>query len=395
MVSQPSGQITERFSLVVGGPFHAGLRRLRLTGADQLPTRRAALLLSLVAWAPPAGLAIAQALSGDHDEAWLYFTDLTVYARFVIAIAVMVATERYADGRVILLTRQFKEAQLIGENGGPGLVSALDAADRRSSSAIAELVILLVALGWSVFIARYTVEISTVAWEGRSVNGQVVLSWAGAAAAFLGNPLFLFLALRWIWRFIVWATLLNRIARLPLQLAPTHPDRCAGLGFLAIFPSIFIGFVFALSCVISASMLKEIGVQEVDGQVVWLAITVWIVLCLVLVLGPLLVFVRPLYLARERALLDYGRLASRHHLAFQRKWIGGPEAVDADEASGDPNLASSLSGSVAAARSMRVLPLERMAVMQLAIAAALPMLAVVSTQVPLMDIAKWIFGKIV
>lgn len=395
MLSQPSGQVFERFSLVVGGPFHAALRRLRLTGPDQLPTRRAALLLSLVAWAPPAGLAIAQALVGDRAEVWLYFTDLTVYARFLIAIAVMVATERYADGRVILLTQQFKEAQLVGEGGRPGLDTALAVADRRSSSAIAELVILLVALGWSVFIARYTVEVSTVAWEGRSVNGQVALSWAGEAAAFLSNPLFLFLALRWIWRFTVWTMLLNRIAQLPLQLAPTHPDRCAGLGFLSIFPSIFIGFVFALSCVVSASMLKEIGVRAVDGQIVWLAITVWIVLCLVLVLGPLLVFMRPLYLARERAMLDYGRLASRHHLAFQRKWVGGPRATEAEEASGDPNLASSLSGSVAAARSMRILPLERMAVMQLAVAAALPMLAVVSTQVPLMDIAKWIFGKIV
>jgi len=394
-VSQHGSQDSERFSLVVGGPFHAGLRRLRLTGPDQLPTRLAALLLALVAWAPPAALALAQATFDNRVESWHYFTDLTVYARFLIAISVMIATERYADGRVILLTRQFKEAQLVGEDGRLELGSALAVADRRSSSTTAELVILLVALGWSVFIARYTVEVSTVAWEGRSVNGHIVLSWAGEAACFLSNPLFLFLGLRWVWRFIVWATLLNRIARLPLQLAPTHPDRCAGLGFLAIFPSIFIGFVFALSCVISASMLKEIAVHEVDAQTVWLAITIWILICLVLVLGPLLVFVRPLYLARERALLDYGRLASQHHLAFQRKWIGGPKADGADAASGDPNLASTLSGSVAAARSMRILPLERMAVTQLAIAAALPMLAVVSTQVPLMDIAKWIFGKIV
>jgi hypothetical protein len=307
----------------------------------------------------------------------------------------MVATERYADGRVILLTRQFQEAQLIGADGRSGLASAMGDADRRSSSAVAELVILLVALGWSVLIARYTVEVSAYAWEGRTLNGEIDLSWAGEAAAFVSNPLFLFLAFRWIWRFIVWATLLNRIARLPLQLAPTHPDHCAGLGFLAIFPSIFIGFVFALSCVISASMLKEIAVHDVAGQKVWLAIAVWIGLCLVLVLGPLLVFVRPLYLARERALLDYGRLASWHHLAFQRKWIGGPEGSGTDDTSGNPDLAASLSGSVAAARSMSVVPLDRMSVMQLAIAAALPMLAVVSTQVPLMDIAKWMFDKIV
>lgn len=38
-----------RFSLVVGGPFHALPDRLRLTGADQLPTQRAASAPALLA----------------------------------------------------------------------------------------------------------------------------------------------------------------------------------------------------------------------------------------------------------------------------------------------------------------------------------------------------------
>jgi len=38
----------ERFSLVVWGPFHAVLHRLGLTGADRLPTQRAALGLALL-----------------------------------------------------------------------------------------------------------------------------------------------------------------------------------------------------------------------------------------------------------------------------------------------------------------------------------------------------------
>lgn len=48
-----------RFSLVTGGPFHAALKCLGLTGADELPTRRAALSLALLAWLPPALLAVA------------------------------------------------------------------------------------------------------------------------------------------------------------------------------------------------------------------------------------------------------------------------------------------------------------------------------------------------
>jgi hypothetical protein len=59
-----------------------------------------------------------------------------------------------------------------------------------------------------------------------------------------------------LWRFLASTALLFRISRLPLQLAPLHPDRSAGLGFLAIYPSIFSGFVFALSCGVSSSILR-------------------------------------------------------------------------------------------------------------------------------------------
>jgi len=37
-----------------------------------------------------------------------------------------------------------------------------------------------------------------------------------------------------------------------MQLMPLHPDRSGGLGFLASFPGIFSGVVFALSFVVVA-----------------------------------------------------------------------------------------------------------------------------------------------
>jgi len=52
----------DRFSIVAGGPFHATLRRLGLIGADQFPTRRAAITLALLAWLPPALIAVVQTL---------------------------------------------------------------------------------------------------------------------------------------------------------------------------------------------------------------------------------------------------------------------------------------------------------------------------------------------
>jgi hypothetical protein len=384
----------ERFSLVAGGPFHTVLRRFGLIGQDQLPTRTAALVLALLAWLPPALLAVAQALVDDHRSGWGFFTDTTVYTRFLIAIWMMVVTERYADGRILVLARQFREGRLLPDDQLPALAAVFAIADRRSSSALAETIIAVAALVWSGMTAHYTVEVAGTSWEGTVVGGEVVLSWAGEGSRFLSNPLFVFLVLRWIWWFLVWTALLFRISRLPLQLTPLHPDRSAGLGFLAIYPSIFSGLVFALSCVIASSFIKDLGLEQHSVQTVWFALVGWLAIVLLLFLGPLLVFVRPLYAVRERALLDYGRLATEHHLAFHRRWIG--EIRDGGEliGSSDPSSAADLNASVEAVRQLRLVPVDRVALLQLLVSCSTPLLAVVIYQVGVVELAQWIVGTI-
>jgi hypothetical protein len=389
-----SGDSADRFSLVAGGPFHAVLRRLGLLGADRLPTPRAAIGLALLAWLPPALLAVAQSLVDDRYSGWGFFADLTVYTRYLVAIWVMIATERYADGRIVILVRQFREARLLSDDGLPAFAAALTAADRRSSSALAEVVIVAAALVWSGLTAHYAVALAGSSWEGMVVDGEVALSWAGETARFVSTPLFLFLVLRWMWRFLVWMALLYRISRLQLQLTPMHPDRSAGLGFLAIYPSVFSGFVFALSCVVASAFLKELGLVRHSPETVWFALAGWLGVNLVLFLGPLLVFVGPLHAARERALLEYGRLANQHHLAFHRKWIGEARSGEDLMGSPDSSSASDLNAIVQVVRELRVVPIDGAAVVQLVVAAGVPLLAVVATQMPLVDLAKWIVGTI-
>jgi len=385
---------TERFSLVVGGPFHTLLRRLGLTAPDQLPTAAASIALAAIAWLPPALLAVAETLAQPGYDGTAFLWDATVYTRFVIAIAVMVATERYADRRILLITRHFREARLLGPEGQARFAEVVRLADRRSSSAVAEGIILAMALAWSWAVQGYVVAVSGVTWEGTLVGDAVSASWAGEASGFVSTPLFLFLAFRWMWRFGVWTGLLYRISRLPLQLTPLHPDRSAGLGFLAIYPNIFSGYVFALACVIASSILKDLRFEQHDPDLVWFAIGAWIALAVALFVGPLLVFVRPLYLARERALLEYGRLASQHHLAFHRTWLGTGRDGEELLGSADPSSAGDLNASVQAVSDIRLVPVDRAALVQLVLAAGAPMLAVAASQVPLFDLLKFIAGTI-
>jgi hypothetical protein len=383
-----------RFSLVAGGPFHSVLRLCGLVAADELPTWRTGGVLAVFAWLPLAMLTVVQSLFDDGYFGLGFFSDPTVYSRYLVAIWAMIATERYADERIELLTRQFRDARLLPDESRSGFEAAIATADRRSSSRLAEGIVFLMAIAQSSLVARYIVAASGSSWEGKVIADEVVLSWAGQTAGLVSNPLFIFLALRWVWRFAVWTMLLFRVSRLPLQLTPMHPDRSAGLGFLSIYPSIFTGFVFALSCVIATSFLKELGIEEHDTQTVWIAISVWLAMVLFMFLGPLLVFVHPLYLARERALLEYGRLANQFHLSFHHTWIAEGRSGEELMGSSDPSSASDLNASVQAVQEMRFAPIDRSAVFQLVTAAGVPMLAVVAKQISLAEVVKLIIGSI-
>jgi hypothetical protein len=389
-----TGDPLQRFSLVAGGPFDALLDRVGLIGPDRLPTARAAAVLALVAWLPPALLATAQSLVDSGYAGWGFFADWTVYSRYLVAIVFMIATERYADARLTRLAGYFRRSGLLADASLPAFDQAVAIADRRSASAVAEAIMVVIALIWSGLAEAYVVDVSRSSWEGAVVEGVDTLSWAGEAARFVSNPLFLFLVFRWVWRFAVWTQLLFRISRMPLQLTPLHPDGAAGLGFLAIYPGIFNGFVFAMSCVVASSMVKDLAHERHSPEVVWIALAIWMALCLVTVVGPLLVFAWPLYEVRERALLDYGRLASQHHLAFHRKWVGAERDGAELMGSPDPSSASDINATVAAALGLRLVPVDRPALLQLVIAAGLPLLAVVATQVSLGEVVKWIFGQI-
>ncbi len=385
---------SERFSIVVGGPFHWILRKFGLTSRDGLPSIFATIYLVAIAWLPPALLVVLQSIVDNSYSGGNFFTDWTVYTRYLIAIWMMTATERYADDRIVLLTRQFREAHLLPEASISAFTKALAGADRRSSSVFAELFVIGLALIWSTFTTYYTVEISVSSWDGTLVAGEPALSWAGQYARFISTPLFLFLVLRWLWRFIVWAILLFSISRLDLHLSPIHPDGAAGLGFLAIYPSIFNGYIFALSCVVAAAGVKEIALVQHSQQEVWLLVALWIVINLVVFLGPLLVFARKLFHVREHALLEYGRLANQHHLAFHRKWFGEGRSGEELMGSADPSSVSDLNASVQIVHEMVVFPVDRAAIIQLVLSSGIPMLAVVETQLPLSDLLKWIVATL-
>jgi hypothetical protein len=377
-----------RFSLVVGGPFRALLGSLGLLDRDELPALRAAVLAALLAWLPPALLALLQAIVSADYSGRDYFTDHFAYARYLVAIFVMVITERAAHVRLDPIVRQFTDARLVQEDCVERFARALTLADRRTASSLAEVAVALLALGFAVTSFTHNVALTHARWDGATLDGAHGLSWAGWWACFISTPLFQFLMLRWFWRFGVWAWLLWTVSRLRLRLVAFHPDRAAGLGFLSVYPTVFTGLIFATSCVVASQLVSQATLGGANlGQLRFFVIA-WLALNLVVFIGPLLVFYRPLNELRVRSIYALGKRASEHQSEFQRKWIDGDANGKEMLGSTDVSSAADLNSIAASPYALRMIPVGRAEIVQLLLATGIPMLAVVATQMPLTEFAK-------
>ena len=105
--------------------------------------------------------------------------------------------------------------------------------------------------------------------------------------------------------------------------------------------------------------------------------------------GPLLRFRGPLARARFRAKLEYGALVQRHHAAFERKWIVGDGAAG-EVLLGNPDASSLADASTGyqLVSSMRTIPLSAKDLPPMVVPVLLPMVALATLEIPLVEIVK-------
>lgn len=367
------------------GPFYGLQRRLGLIGEHDLNVGRRALLLAGLAWLPLLLLAVAQGLAWNDPGQRSLWSDFRVHA-FAVAIAAFIVMERAADLRLSWLLSQFIARGIVSEASRPALVRTHRASLRRSGHAVAEAAMLLLAYAVSwLWLHHAVAQAEAGSWAGRVADGRLQLSWAGWWALGVTAPLYGFLLLRWLWRFGCWALMLRDLARCKLQLVATHADRCGGLSFVGLYPGTYTLFVFALSTVTSAGVLRQIvyhgaGLMSFKFEAIGLILFVLVAFVL-----PLCAFTPLLLGLKRRGLADYGALVSRHNRAFEARWIGG---ADGAEALGSPDVSSlaDLAAGYELVTRIKPVPVSKASLLPLLLAALLPIVAVAATQVPFKQI---------
>jgi len=344
--------------------------------------------LGLLAWVVLVLLAFLQGLGNKVFS----LTVIGIHARLLVAIPLFFVCETWVVPRMAEFVRNIVGSGLVPEAELPALASVVRRIVRLKDSWLAEVLFVLAA--FALPLLEKIVEM-----PGKTGNwGPLLAETGGRVGPVLGwylwfcLPLFRFLMLRWLWRLGLWCYFLVRVARLKLQLVPTHPDGAAGLGYLEVVQEQFTPFAAALSAIFSAQFAEDISSGTMAFEALYHWIPVLLLLIAVLFIGPLFVFSRKLWVCRVTGLSEYMAMASRYVHAFDRKWIRD------EQASGESQLGTSdlqsladLTNSVNVVRGMRWIPVGQRLMMGLAASVIVPLLPLFFLRYPVDQLAVRLF----
>jgi hypothetical protein len=209
-------------------------------------------------------------------------------------------------------------------------------------------------------------------------------------------PLGHFLFVRWLWRFFLWCRFLSDMNKLDLQLYPTHPDQAGGLGFVGKVQRFFGILLAAYSATIAGVWANEIFYDHIPLDHFGLPAAAYVIASVALVLAPLLVFSKKLFLTKRNGLYEYGALATTYTGSFDRKWVSRNEEKDETLlGSADIQSLADLGNSYAFIENMNVFPVTPKTPLILALACLLPMSPLLLTVISLKDLFKLLYKALV
>jgi hypothetical protein len=315
------------------------------------------------------------------------------HVRFLAVIPLFFLCETWVAPRMADFVHNIIRSGFIPRSSLPALESEIARTTRWKDSWLSEALCLLAAMLLPLIGAQLHLVGATAIYDPSRAVAQGTL--AGWWYWFVCLPLFRFLMFRWLWRLGLWCYFLWRVAKLELHLVPTHPDGVAGAGYLEVVHIHFTPLVLAISALQSASFAEEISAGTMTFEAIYPAFALILVLDAVLFLGPLFIFGNKLWACRVKGLSDYMEFAARYVNGFDQKWLGA-DASPAEPLLGTPDLQSlaDLSNSVNIVRNMRWVPLSQPLLLNIVIAALLPMLPLLLLKYPIAELAEKFIARL-
>lgn len=368
-----------------GGALFRFMQRIA-PGVGGWSVGRRILVLLLVTWVPMCLFAVVQGTAVGATPRASFLYDLATHARFFIGIPMLIYADHYIGARLRRAGLQFLHDGIVVAEDHAAFERAIASLARRRESTMAVVIIAGLAL-----FGAWNLTYESAKGVGRLGWQALELADGSASYAALWNhlvavPVLLFLWYRWLWRIAIWTLFLRDVARLRLQLVPTHADAGGGLSFLGVAHTAFGILAFAIGSVLSAQAAFQVLHEGASLQVFQTPAIIALLVVEVLFLGPLLVFTPLMLRVRRAALESYGSLVVQYNRSFGEKWIDGTPPDEPLLGSGDIQSLADLGTGFGFVKAMRFVPFDRGVVIRLALATLLPGLPLLLLVVPLEEI---------
>ena len=319
----------EDFSLVLGGPLFQLWLGVRLAGRDLELLRRRIVVMVLLTWMPLLLLSVmaGRALGGSVPLPFLL--DAEQHLRLLIVLPLLIFAEIAANQHIRQVVQQFLNLGLIPDAARAQFDLAVASAMRLRNSRVAELLLIALVYGVGVpYFWRNYIALDVVSWYGVMADGKLHPSPAGWWLGCVSLPVLQFLLLRWYFRLYIWARFLWQVSRIELQLLPSHPDGCGGLGFLNLVRQAFAPLLLAQGVLLTGLIANRILFAGGRLPQFLIDIVALVAISAIMVFAPLLVFTPKLQATARIGLLEYGALAQKYAREFDQKWLRRAESAE-------------------------------------------------------------------
>jgi hypothetical protein len=388
-------QNSENFSLSEGGPFHNALVKMRLSGNQG----KLVLMGLCLTWLP---LVIITFIEGTlYSGIQLSFLkDVAMQARLLVALPILIMIKPVIDHKVVEVTKYLSEALMSPEDRHDIVTRAFHRAKKLTSSALTEVILLLIVIGLTISLVKGGVysalEGGTTSWMASNKSGNQSLSFSGDWAVFFSIPVFSFLLIRWLWRYLIWMLLLFRLSKSRLNLLATHPDRAGGLGIIILAQRNFNLIFVAGSAVISGQLMAQLMKYPDSFNTIRNLGIAYIVLCLALVLFPLVFFMGKLVTTKQQGLLRLSKLGATLSDKFEREWENElPIERRISEKQVDPSMIYDYAGIYDSLQRLRTIPVTIREIIGMALALFIPFIPILFIHFSVAELLKKIFGMLI
>jgi hypothetical protein len=272
-----------------------------------------------ITWFPVVALSLLNERLTGLREPLVHAPSLHV--RLLVAMPVLLILDHVFPRSCRSTLEQLASQSFVPAAAEPRFERILRSAMRMADSLVPELLMAALALGFGVGALAGVVPKS-------GLPSEIGLTAAHVWYALADGPLLQFLLWRSLWRWAIWVRVLIGLARIELDLVPSHPDRRGGISFLRL-PS--LGYcstlLFAISSVLCADQAPRFTFGGTLASYTPLLLVFGIVGALI-AFGPLLLFSPQLIRLRRRGVVEYAGLGSRYGRRFERAWIHGGEPPD-------------------------------------------------------------------